>query len=134
MIASVLKSLEKPFIQGSVILNWLVDTRSEIEEFLRRQTAGTPDSQEVIYQTVVFILVVRGCDPQRNGDSCPGLVFAFFSLFCDFCDFSQNSQFSQKSLKSQKSQRVWETLSSLAFESFAIFAIFRNFRKFRKNR
>ena len=54
MIASVLKSLEKPFIQGSVILNWLVDTRNEIEEFLRRQTAGTPDSQEVIYQTVVL--------------------------------------------------------------------------------
>ena len=54
MIASVLKSLEKPFIQGSVILNWLVDTRSEIEEFLRRQPAGTPDSQEVIYQTVVL--------------------------------------------------------------------------------
>ena len=34
MIASVVKSLEKPFIQGSVILNWLVDTRSEIEELL----------------------------------------------------------------------------------------------------
>ena len=41
MIASVLKSLEKPYIQSSVILNSLVDTRSEIEEFLRRQTAGT---------------------------------------------------------------------------------------------
>ena len=41
MIASVLKSLEKPYIQGSVILNSLVDTLSEIEEFLRRQTAGT---------------------------------------------------------------------------------------------
>ena len=41
MIASVLKSLEKPYIQGSLILNSLVDTRNEIEEFLRRQTAGT---------------------------------------------------------------------------------------------
>ena len=41
MIASVPKSLEKPYIQGSVILNSWVDTRNEIEEFLRRQTAGT---------------------------------------------------------------------------------------------
>ena len=41
MIASVLKSLEKTYIQDSVILNSLVDTRNEIEEFLRRQTAGT---------------------------------------------------------------------------------------------
>ena len=65
MIASVLKSLEKPFIQGSVILNWLVDTRSEIKEFLRRQTAGTPDSQEVIYQTVVL------------PPGCSGLCFRF---------------------------------------------------------
>ena len=36
MIASLLKSLEKPYIQDSVILNSLVDTRNEIEEFLRR--------------------------------------------------------------------------------------------------
>ena len=41
MIASVLKSLAKPYIQDSVILNSLVDTRNKIEEFLRRQTAGT---------------------------------------------------------------------------------------------
>ena len=41
MIASMLKSLEKVYIQGSVILNSLVDTRSEIQEFLCRQTAGT---------------------------------------------------------------------------------------------
>ena len=59
MIASVLKSLEKPYIQGLVILNSLVDTRNEIEEFLRRQTAGTR-SQEVIYQTVVWAPACSG--------------------------------------------------------------------------
>ena len=107
MIASVLKSSEKPYIQGSVILNSLVDTRSEIEEFLRSQTAGTRFPRSNISKA--GLLLVRGCDPQRNRDSCPGLVFAFFSQFSDFCDFSQNSQFSQKSLKSQKSQQVWET-------------------------
>ena len=77
MIASVLKSLEKPFIQGSVILNSLVDTRSEIEEFLRRQTAGTPDSQEVIISNCSLTSWLFGVVTHREMAT---LVLALFSL------------------------------------------------------
>ena len=59
MIASVLKSLEKPYIQDSVILNSLVDTRNEIEEFLPVKRLAL-DSQEVIYQTVVWAPACSG--------------------------------------------------------------------------
>ena len=113
------------------------------------------DSQDVIYQTVVWAPASSGLWPTDKSDSCRGLVFAFFSVFCDVCDFSQNSQFSQKSLKSTlfwgtcllqlfrvmrflcffaKIATLLGGLASLAFQSFAIFAFFRKNCNCRKNR
>ena len=100
MIASVLKILEKPYIQDSVILNSLVDTRkiNEIEEFLRRQTAGTRFPRSNISNCSLGSCLFGVVTHREIATLVLALFLAFFSVFCDFCDFSQNSQFSQKSL------------------------------------
>ena len=93
MIASVLKSLEKPYIQDSVILNSLVDTRNEIEEFLRRQTAGIRFPRSNISNCSLgscLLGVVTHREIATLGLALFSLSFQCFAIFRKIRNFRKN--------------------------------------------
>ena len=150
MIASVLKRLQKLYIQGSVILNSLVDTRDEIQEFLSCQTGGTQFPRSNISNcrlgSCLFGVVTHGgivtlvlalfslsfqCSAifakfvkiAKIATRLGDLSFPAFESFAIFCNFCKNHQ-------NRKNRSTFGGLMpSLAFRCSAIFAIFRNFCK-----
>ena len=90
MIASVLKSLEKPYIQDSVILNSLVDTRNEIEEFLRCQTAGKRFPRSNISNCSLGSCLFRVVTHREIATLVLALFSLSFQCFAIFRNFRKN--------------------------------------------